>query len=261
MKTPLLLVEDTPSLSLVYETVLKRAGHDVNTVPTIAQAEDALNLTEHTIILLDLTLPDGDGLDLMTRILRNNPNTKVIVITANGSINRAVEAMRGGAFDFLVKPFDEHRLLAAVENAMEESRQVTQWCAISANRQLRYSSPATAAPEKKFAPRRSIRSAIAPNGHLSLSTVAPFPKIFWNRRFLVTYVGHSQVQSPTKRALLLPQMAELCSWTKFAKWTLACKPSSCVFCKPLQSNPSVPQRRASLTFGSFAPRTGIQPKK
>lgn len=123
MQIPLLLVEDTPSLSLVYETVLKRAGHDVNAVPTIAEAEDCLQRSKHNIILLDLTLPDGDGLDLMTRVLRNDPKTKVIVITANGSINRAVEAMRGGAFDFLVKPFDEHRLLAAVENALEESNQ------------------------------------------------------------------------------------------------------------------------------------------
>lgn len=123
MQTPLLLVEDTPSLSLVYESVLKRAGHDVNTVPTIAEAEDFLHRSKCNTVLLDLTLPDGDGLDLMGRILRNEPSTKVIVITANGSINRAVEAMRGGAFDFLVKPFDEHRLLAAVENALEEGRQ------------------------------------------------------------------------------------------------------------------------------------------
>ncbi len=123
MQTPLLLVEDTPSLSLVYESVLTRAGHEVNTVPTIAQAEESLQRSEHPVILLDLALPDGDGLELMTRILRNDPSTKVIVITANGSINRAVEAMRGGAFDFLVKPFDEHRLLAAVENALEEGRQ------------------------------------------------------------------------------------------------------------------------------------------
>jgi len=107
MQTPLLLVEDTPSLSLVYESVLTRAGHEVNTVPTIAQAEESLQRSEHPVILLDLALPDGDGLELMTRILRNDPSTKVIVITANGSINRAVEAMRGGAFDFLVKPFDE----------------------------------------------------------------------------------------------------------------------------------------------------------
>lgn len=121
MLSPLLLVEDTPSLSLVYETVLEKAGHSVFTVPTIADAEAALRATAHNIMLLDLTLPDGDGLDLMLRTLRAKPSTKVIVITANGSINRAVEAMRGGAFDFLVKPFDEHRLLAAVENALEET--------------------------------------------------------------------------------------------------------------------------------------------
>jgi len=121
MQAPLLLIEDTPSLSLVYETVLRKNGHFVSSVATIAEAEDAMMRQDYPILLLDLTLPDGDGLDLMSRTLRRDPSTKVIVITANGSINRAVEAMRGGAFDFLVKPFDDHRLLAAVGNAMDQT--------------------------------------------------------------------------------------------------------------------------------------------
>lgn len=121
MQTPLLLVEDTPSLSLVYETVLTKSGHSVSAVSTIAEAESELKRADFKIMLLDLSLPDGDGLDLMLRTLSKEPTTKVIVITANGSINRAVEAMRGGAFDFLVKPFDENRLLSAVENAIEQT--------------------------------------------------------------------------------------------------------------------------------------------
>ena len=63
------------------------------------------------LVLLDLQLPDGDGLELLTTLRHEAPETRVIVITANGSINRAVQAMRAGAFDFLVKPFDEARLL------------------------------------------------------------------------------------------------------------------------------------------------------
>ncbi len=63
------------------------------------------------VVLLDLGLPDRDGLDLMRDMLTLRPQTRIIVITANGSINKAVEAMRAGAHEFLVKPFDEGRFL------------------------------------------------------------------------------------------------------------------------------------------------------
>ena len=122
MGTPLLLVEDTPSLSLVYKAVLNKAEHSVDCAYTLAEAQTKFASGKHDIVLLDLVLPDGDGQDLMLEIQRGSPDCKVIVITANGSVNRAVQAMRAGAFDFLVKPFDENRLLSAVENANKALR-------------------------------------------------------------------------------------------------------------------------------------------
>lgn len=117
MTGPLLLVEDTPSLSLVYKTVLVKAGFEVDCAFTCAEAYELFAKNKYSILLVDLVLPDGDGRDLMIRLLKEQPTSKAIVITANGSVNRAVEAMRAGAFDFLVKPFDESRFLAAVRNA------------------------------------------------------------------------------------------------------------------------------------------------
>lgn len=113
---PVLLVEDTSSLRAIYEAILRSAGHEP--IPA-ATAEEGLRLFRARspgLVLLDLMLPDRDGLDLMEEMLRLRPGTQVIVVTANGSVNKAVAAMRGGAVDFLVKPFDEQRLLAAVEN-------------------------------------------------------------------------------------------------------------------------------------------------
>ena len=121
MISPLLLVEDTPSLSMVYETVLTKNGYAVDCAFTFAEAQEMYAKGKHSTILLDLVLPDGDGSDLMAEILATNEDAKIIVITANGSVNRAVEAMRGGAFDFLVKPFDESRFLSAVENSIKSS--------------------------------------------------------------------------------------------------------------------------------------------
>lgn len=113
-----LLVEDTPSLSMIYQAALEKAGLNVTAVYRAREARQEFSKGGNRIVLLDLMLPDGDGLDILREIHRASPKTKVIVITANGSINRAVQAMRGGAFDFLVKPFDDRRLLSAVENAI-----------------------------------------------------------------------------------------------------------------------------------------------
>ena len=116
---PVLLIEDTPSLSMVYQSALEKAGLSVMSVFRARDARQMFRKHENRIVLLDLMLPDGDGLDVLSEIHADCPGTKVIVITANGSINRAVEAMRGGAFDFLVKPFDDRRLLSAVANAIK----------------------------------------------------------------------------------------------------------------------------------------------
>jgi DNA-binding NtrC family response regulator len=115
---PVLLVEDTPSLSMVYQSALERARLSVTPVFCARDALAAFRKHPSRVVLLDLMLPDGNGLDVLREMRTQNPQTRILVITANGSINRAVEAMRSGAFDFLVKPFDDRRLLSAVRNAI-----------------------------------------------------------------------------------------------------------------------------------------------
>jgi DNA-binding NtrC family response regulator len=125
MSGSLLLVEDTSSLSLVYRGILTRAGHEVSCAYTLEEARTLCAATLPKLVLLDLQLPDGDGLDLLRLLQAEAPEVPVIVITANGSINRAVQAMRAGATDFLVKPFDEGRLINAIQNALaDRPRQV-----------------------------------------------------------------------------------------------------------------------------------------
>ncbi len=121
--TTLLLIEDTPSLQMVYESVLRSAGHVVHSEGSADGGLRAFRDLAPAVVLLDLMLPDRDGLDLMRDMLALHPGTAVIVITANGSINKAVEAMRLGAHEFLVKPFDEQRFLNAVANAIARTGQ------------------------------------------------------------------------------------------------------------------------------------------
>ncbi|NGQ91818.1 sigma-54-dependent Fis family transcriptional regulator [Rhodobacter sp. HX-7-19] len=149
---PLLLIEDTPSLQMVYRSVLTHAGHAVRSAGSAAEGLSAFRDTGATVVLLDLMLPDRDGLDLMQEMLALRPETAVIVITANGSINKAVEAMRAGAYEFLVKPFDETRFLGAVENAL----------AGRAAGRPRLARPATRRPGTPEAPRPIPRSEAAP---------------------------------------------------------------------------------------------------
>lgn len=118
----ILLIEDTPSLQMIYRAALMRAGYAVESCGTAADGLASFRRLKSQIVLLDLMLPDRAGLEVMRDILRDQPQTCVIVITANGSINKAVEMMRAGAHEFLVKPFDDQRLLAAIENARKALR-------------------------------------------------------------------------------------------------------------------------------------------
>ncbi len=113
----ILLIEDTPSLQMIYASALNRAGYEVVTCGTAAEGMAEFRKLRAPVVLLDLMLPDRTGLELMQDFLEMEPHTCITVITANGSINKAVEMMRAGAHEFLVKPFDDQRLLAAVENA------------------------------------------------------------------------------------------------------------------------------------------------
>lgn len=114
---PVLVIEDTPSMRFIYERILARAGYMPLGAGSLARGREMFRERRPELVLLDLMLPDGDGMTLLGEMLAEAPCTRVIVITANASIHRAVEAMRAGASDFLVKPFDEERLLTALANA------------------------------------------------------------------------------------------------------------------------------------------------
>ena len=117
-----LLIEDTPSMARVYLEYLKRGPFRARHCMTgqEALADIARNPTD--AVLLDLRLPDMDGLDVLKQIRTHEFPAAVVVITADGSLNRAVEAMREGALDFLVKPFNADRLLITLGNVIERRR-------------------------------------------------------------------------------------------------------------------------------------------
>ena len=122
MRPEILLVEDTPSLAQLYVSYLRDAPFTVTAVDTGAAALARLDAGPPAAILLDLQLPDMNGIDILKAVRARALPSEVIVITAHGSVSVAVEAMREGAFDFIVKPFAAERLRVTVRNALERSR-------------------------------------------------------------------------------------------------------------------------------------------
>ena len=120
--TPLLLVESDETLAQLFLEVAARRGYRARWVPTVAGARAALADEPVGVLVTDLNLPDGDGLPLIELAKQGDSRTVVIAVTAFGSIELAVQAMRLGAYDFFTKPVDPDVLGAALERATEARR-------------------------------------------------------------------------------------------------------------------------------------------
>jgi two-component system response regulator PilR (NtrC family) len=122
----LLVVDDEPDLRTLYELTLLREGYDVETAGNVEDACQHLKDRTYSAIITDLRLPDGTGLDLQRRIDAEGRREKAIVITAYGSAENAVEALKAGAYDYLTKPVDLRQFRAVVSSALGRTPTPTQ---------------------------------------------------------------------------------------------------------------------------------------
>jgi DNA-binding NtrC family response regulator len=118
----ILLVEDKESLRRVLCLTLEHAGYSVTEAADAREACVEISRVPHKIVLTDLRMPNGSGLDVLRAAKNADSDIPVIVMTAYGSIDEAVQAMKDGAHDFLQKPVDSNHLLLLVERALEQSR-------------------------------------------------------------------------------------------------------------------------------------------
>lgn len=112
-----LMIEDSVSLSAIYKAYLEDTDYQLVAVETLGAAHAALGAFQPDIILLDIELPDGNGMDFLDEAAAGPNPPKIIVMTAHGTSDMAVDAIRKGAFDFLTKPFDAARLKVTMDNA------------------------------------------------------------------------------------------------------------------------------------------------
>jgi two-component system response regulator PilR (NtrC family) len=121
-KPRILVVDDEPGLRDMLAILFRREGLDVSVAPGFAPARDAVlhSPEPYAIVLTDLLMPDGNGMDLLSLVKERTARTEVIVMTAHGGVETAIEAMKRGAYDFVTKPFATSELRALVHKALEK---------------------------------------------------------------------------------------------------------------------------------------------
>ncbi|HNB46526.1 MAG TPA: sigma 54-interacting transcriptional regulator, partial [Burkholderiaceae bacterium] len=170
----ILVVDDEPDLRTLYELSLLREGYDVETAGAVEEAWTMLKDRSYQAVITDMRLPDGSGLDLLQRLERAGRSERSIVITAYGSPENAVQALKAGAYDYLTKPVDLKQFRAVVASALGRS-----------------SSPRPGASDAAAAaaPRPTRRLADAPGS--ALRRMAGRSRAMDQVRFLVDKVARS----------------------------------------------------------------------
>ena len=113
--TKILIVDDAAFMRMKTKRLLAAMGYDVVEASNGAEAVDAYKRTKPDGVLLDITMPDMDGLTALKELRQVDPEARVTILTAMGQQSIVLDALKSGARDFIVKPFDSTRVLAAVQ--------------------------------------------------------------------------------------------------------------------------------------------------
>jgi DNA-binding NtrC family response regulator len=119
MSIKIMVVDDDPDIRVLLRAVLTKAGYDVEEIADGQSLQDAFSGPRPDIVLLDLNLPDADGLELLPSVKKHWPKTEVVVLTGHATLDAAVTAIKLGAYDFQKKPFDPKALVLTLERATE----------------------------------------------------------------------------------------------------------------------------------------------
>ena len=116
----ILIIDDERPILMTLEALLERRGYQVDTAPTASQGMKLLKSKSPALVLLDLQLPDAEGLEMLDRIKTELPEMQVIILTAHDSLHNAIESIKRGAYHFISKPYAPEELLSLVEKALEK---------------------------------------------------------------------------------------------------------------------------------------------
>ena len=120
MGAKVLVVDDEEVIRVSVSEILSEEGYKVDTASTLKEAKDKLSAEFFHLVLLDVWMPDGDGVDFIPTLKDLSPESNIVIITGHGSVETAVKALKRGAFDFIEKPFSVERLVLTVKHACED---------------------------------------------------------------------------------------------------------------------------------------------
>lgn len=118
----ILVVDDEPDLRTLYELTLVRDGFSISTAATLAEAFACLNESQFDVVITDMRLPDGLGVELIRYVKAQQRRERCVVITAYGSAENAVESLKTGAFDYLTKPVDLKQFRGVIASAVQDAK-------------------------------------------------------------------------------------------------------------------------------------------
>ena len=129
MQKTIVVIDDDRTIQATLSAVLPRHGYDVRVGPNASQGKKRVAEVKPDLVLLDLGLPDADGLDVLRELKAEHPDLPVIVLTANDSLANAIESIKQGAFHFLSKPYAIEELLSLRSSSSSRaSRRAKQTC-------------------------------------------------------------------------------------------------------------------------------------
>ena len=117
----ILIVDDEPQMLIAMNETVKRAGFSVATAGSGVEALERIKNCHYRMVITDLRMPVVSGLEVLKEVKYSSPRTQVVLVTAHGTVNNAVEAMKMGAFDYLLKPFSAEDLQNAVQRAIQKN--------------------------------------------------------------------------------------------------------------------------------------------
>lgn len=120
-KPSILLIDDEENLRRTLALILEREGYKVDTAATVKEARQRIETCSYDLTFLDLKLPDANGLTLLPDLRSRFPNMPVLVLTAHDKLDAAIEAVRQGARDYLLKPLDPPLIIQRVKEVLSEA--------------------------------------------------------------------------------------------------------------------------------------------
>lgn len=119
----ILIIDDEPNLRRSLALILQRAGFAVTTADNAAQVHQCLEAGAYDLVFLDLKMPDINGMELLPQIRSKYPDMPVVILTAHATLDSAIEAVRKGARDYLLKPIDPKQILMRIQDILAEQQQ------------------------------------------------------------------------------------------------------------------------------------------